>query len=768
MKLAQALTALYLFAAPASAQAPFDMSKEAPPSVAPAQPVTPQPTKPDGAAVAASPDKDGQKRFLLPFSNLVLAGESDRRSWAIYLTPQQAASPASLRLTYQNAIVVAPETSRFRLSINGTRLVDGPLASAGGEAELKADIPSGLFHPGLNEITVEAEQRHRTDCTIQSTYELWTEIDPAKTFLTFQNAGRWKGIEDIRAIGVDEKGDTRFTVIVPSLRQAAGTAPAVRLAEALAILTDMPNQSFDLREAPAGPAGSGNAAVVMGPAAELSGILGTLPAGADTTPTVAFVDDVRTGPSTLVVTGPNWQAVNTAVNDIAGQVDLPAGSQRTGLSTQAWHMPDIPMFFGAGRVRFSDLGVPTQEFAGRRLKVEFSVGIPSDFYADAYGEMRLLLDAAYSQEVQPGSHIDVYVNGNIAATVPITTNRGEILRHLPINVTMRHFRPGDNTIAIEAVLLTQADAVCAPGATASTPSRFVLFDSSELVMPAFARIGRTPNLNAISGTGAPYNRATEPVPLIVDNAQPEALSAAVTLLARMSVVAGRSIPVELAAATATVADRNAIFVAPAPQVPPVVLSQVGVASDSGSAWGMAINSDKPSTDATFQEWREKLSGSGWRGQVSALEEWFNRTFNMSGNTLRLLPGRDQPFSPPAGSALMVAQQLNPAGSGTWTVVTAPNASALRRGVETLTRRETWRQLGGHITTIGLSADKVNVKPVSRFAFRETQPFSLANYRLILANWLSGNTLSYSLLLTVMSILLGLATAGLLSSLGRRS
>lgn len=779
MKLWHACTLLLplIAAAPATAQAPFDMSTETPasstaqpPTTPPSPAVQPAGTQPSGAA-AATPSAGPHRRFLLPFANFVLSGEFSRRSWGVYLTPQEAASAAALTLAYRNAIVVAPEASRLRLSINGTRLVDAPVASAEKTTELAADIQPGLLHPGLNEITVEVEQRHRTDCTIQSTYELWAELDPARTFLTFQDAGagRWKGIEDLRAIGVDDSGRTRFNLVVPSLRQSAATAPVVRLAEALAILADMPNQSFELRDAPeAGNAGPGRATVVMGPAAELDGLLSALPPGAETAPTVAVTDDPRTGPSTLVMTGPNWQAVGSAVNEIAAQFDLPVGSQRTSLSTQTWRMPDVPMFFGAGRAKLSALGVPTQEFSGRRLRVDFSVGIPSDFFADAYGDFELLLDAAYSEEVQPGSHIDIYVNDHIAATVPVTTDRGEILRHLPISVTMRHFRPGDNTIAIEAVLLTAADAVCTPGAAASPKSRFVLFDSSELVMPTFARIGRVPDLSALGGTSWPYSRATEPVPLIVDNAQPEALSAAVTLLARMSVAAGRSIPIDLTAATATVADRNAIFVAPISQVPPAVLAQVGVAPDNGSTWGAAITADKPSTDATFEEWRERLNGSGWRGQVSSFEEWLKRTFNLSGDTLRLLPARDVPFTPPPGAGLLVAQQLNPAGTGTWTMVTAPNAPMLRGGVETLTRREVWRQLAGRITTLDVSSDKVQAQPVARFTFWRTQPFSLANYRLILANWLSANTLSYSLLLTVMSILLGLATAALLSSLGRRS
>lgn len=78
----------------------------------------------------------------------------------------------------------------------------------------------------------------------------------------------------------------------------------------------------------------------------------------------------------------------------------------------------------------------------------------------------MLLDAAYTDNVLPGSHIDIYVNDNIASTVPITTTTGGILRHLPIRVTMRHFKPGLNSVAIEAILMTKDDAACAPGATA--------------------------------------------------------------------------------------------------------------------------------------------------------------------------------------------------------------------------------------------------------------------------------------------------------------
>ncbi len=65
--------------------------------------------------------------------------------------------------------------------------------------------------------------------------------------------------------------------------------------------------------------------------------------------------------------------------------------------------------------------------------------------------------------------------------MPITSRNGGIFRHLPIRVTMRHLRPGPNRIDLEAVLMTRADTVCAPGATALAEPRFegCLFGNGE-------------------------------------------------------------------------------------------------------------------------------------------------------------------------------------------------------------------------------------------------------------------------------------------------
>lgn len=76
-------------------------------------------------------------------------------------------------------------------------------------------------------------------------------------------------------------------------------------------------------------------------------------------------------------------------------------------------------------------------------------------------------------------------------------------------------------------------------------------------------------------------------------------------------------------------------------------------------------------------------------------------------------------------------------------------------------------MSGHISLYEPVNDRINSIPAQHFEFVETRPPSLANYRLVLANWLSSNILVYAVLLVSLVVLLGLATASLLARLGRR-
>jgi len=380
----------------------------------------------------------------------------------------------------------------------------------------------------------------------------------------------------------------------------------------------------------------------------------------------------------------------------------------------------------------------------------------------------VLLDAAYTDSVLPGSHIDIYVNGNIASTVPITSTGGGVLRHLPIRVTMRHFKPGLNSLEIEAILMTKDDAACAPGAAASSTPRFALFDTSELYIPDFARIGQRPNLAAMAGTAYPYGRATEPTPLFIDRVDADTLSATATLLGQMAIMAGHPIAVETVASPNAIGDRDAIFIGSISQMPATALSQANISTASQASWRPVPDTATGVVDTgtAFEEWNSRVSGGALRGRITAFREWLWRNFDISRSSLQFIPGADEIFTPPNAATLLVAQGSSPGGAGSWTVVTAPSSKDLRDGLDALTEQLNWPQISGHITTYSSKTGKIDMVPVTRFDFVPSTPWSIANYRLIAANWLSTNILSYAFLLVTLSLLIGVATSGMLKKLGR--
>ena len=266
--------------------------------------------------------------------------------------------------------MVAPEASHLVFLINGTPLIDQPIQSTSDVSEYLVAVPAGVLKSGLNQISIQATQRHRTDCDVPSTYELWTEIDQAKTFLSFADpsVSHLRRIDDIRAVGVDQSGRTSFNLVAPASDQRATTSPLILLTEGVAILANMPNQSFSISRDQVPEPQLGEMTIVVGTASELQSVLASVPAEAEIAPLAAFIDDAKTGPSTLVISGPSWESISTAIESIVSPADRPAAVSRTALSTRTWRSPDVPLLLSATRYKFSEMGAKTQQFSGRRIQ----------------------------------------------------------------------------------------------------------------------------------------------------------------------------------------------------------------------------------------------------------------------------------------------------------------------------------------------------------------------------------------------------------------
>ncbi len=746
------------------------------PAAVPPLPLPPVavPPRQEGArpASAQTPSlaADSRRRYILPYEKLSLSGEIDRRQWSIYLTPEQVNAAVALNIGYQNAIVVAPESSNFQVSLNNVPLDAARIEAPDSEGNISLKIPPGVLQVGANVVTLGVQQRHRTDCTIQSTYDLWTEIDPASTYIAFNAdvAGNFANIDDIQATGPDGKAATSIEIVAPGLGNPAFADSLLRLSQALALRTQMPNQTIRFVSTPSAEPRAGTLVVLVGTAREIASLSAALPPEASAGAFAGFGNAAPGGLSPLFVSGPTTQAVQAAIETLFSSISRTPGAQRTTFSTRSWHAPDVPLIMSDRRIALSELGIESAEFGGRRFRNEFYIGMPADFYASAYGEASLLLDAAYSSQVLPGSHIDIYVNDEIASTVPISNNGGGIFRHLPIKVTMRYFKPGPNKVTIEAVLMTAQDQACAPGAPASATPRFALFDTSEIQVPDFARIGRKPDLAAMAGAGQPYRAAGSPVALSLDRFDTDTMSAAATLVSRLASVSGHPINVETVASPLVIGDRDALFVGTISQIPQALISQFNLVPSSQISWkiGTGVQPPAQNSDTLFNDWRERVDGGIWEGQVSSLEEWMKRNFDLSSDTLRFLPAPEQPYAPTGNVSFMMAQGLSPSGEGVWTLATAPTSVELRDGMTAMVRENHWRDVTGRVAAYDAAAEKIETVEVERPYFYTTRDFSLSNWRLIAANWLSSNVLSYSLAFIGFVSLLGLATFVMLRLMGR--
>ncbi|MGQ2908025.1 MAG: cellulose biosynthesis cyclic di-GMP-binding regulatory protein BcsB [Aliihoeflea sp.] len=799
------LAAALMLLAPGAALAqgtPFDMSPERPaaeeqvPAIEAPQPLpAPQPESapvpeatdepapeaettddPVPEAEMADDPADASVRHLLPLARMRLNGESDSRAWAVYLTGDQAQSAARLDLAYSNAIVVAPETSRLFVSVNGISILDQSIQSAETLSHLSLDVAPGVLQPGRNEISVRAVHRHRTDCSIASTYELWTELDGAGTTLTFTGdaAVGPESIEELRALGANIDGEAQIAIVAPSLSRSDIGADLLRLAQAVTLSTSLANSRFSIAASMDEASQDAALVVVVGTAEEVAA-LAEVDSG-EIDGASASLHTPAGGVPTLLVTGRSRQEWLAAIDGIAQQVDRPANSPREFLVTEAVRTPNAPMLYEARSVSFAEFGIASEQFAGRRYARSFQFAIPSDFYAGSYGQARILLDAAYTSAVLPGGLINVYVNGNIATSVPMTARRGAVLRQFPIKVTMEHFRPGVNTVLLEVDLLTEADQVCAPGATTDETPRFAVFDTSRFVLPQFARVGQFPNLAAVAGTGFPYNRAEEPVPVLIGRGSTAGLSAAANFLANLAQVGGRIVPVQLVMSPEAAREQNALFFGTPASVPANVLTQVGIDAQAASSWAPIRATGSVAASAgtaganpvTMEDWRTRMDTGRVSQAIDATRNWLSETFDLTADMLRFAPRDDPPYTPAQTDALVVAQGLNPAGTGTWTVVAAADDVGLEAGGRALASAANWSQIAGHIAAFPAEAGPPLVLDAGSVAFVASQEPSLGNYRLIVANWLSSNILSYALGLVVICIVLGVSTSRLLARLGRRN
>jgi hypothetical protein len=739
------LTSVALLATlgPALAQpAPFDMTPESNRIVEPAPP-EPGDTIPvpvEAVAPAAF------SRYLVPGANLRLVGEESKQGVVVYLTAAQAAAPATLNFSLLNALVVAPEISSLRVRINQTEIASTPIASSSGATPIAIAVPAGVLRPGANIIQFRATQRHRTDCTVESTYQLWTEIAGSSAQLVFEgeDLGTISQLADIGAVGVDETGNTTLRLIAPNMTDPKAQAAALHLVQQIGLALRTSKLSVVLADAPSAERLPGVLDVAIMPAAELPPALQMAQAQASAGPLAAMLP-MPSGANTLVVSGPTWDTIMRAGDALISAAPVSPERPRFDLPSP------MPMMEGNATASLASLGVDRLEFNGRRYTTQLQFELPADFYAYRYGELELVLDAAYSADVLPGSEIDIYTNGEIASATPLLRTDGGTLKDTRIRIPMTNLRPGRNEATLAVNLQTRSDALCNAGWTGAAPARFVLSNNSDLRLPDYARATAVPDLQVLTGSAWPYaNDAAVPLALGQDQ---DSFVAAMMFAARIATASGRVITFDIVPQDNLAPQANAILVMPTTAMSPLNLGRTGIGSASA-----AQGSDDTLLD--------QFGNSRPEGPLSGISNWLQGTLGLDLADLTLIPAPDLPYAPAAG-VLVVSQMRQPEG-GIWTALTATSGPALLEGTGRLIDTPKWRSIAGRVSALAPGEDDITVIPANAVSIVTPEPASPFNLRRVAANWFSGNVLYFALAIVAGAVLLMLVTSRVLTKIGRPS
>jgi hypothetical protein len=699
---------------------------------------------------------------------MLFSGETQKSTMLFVAEASQLAGATDLYLTVQSAVSVAPEWSQLSVAINDQ--VIGTTALKSGEAyPLKWSVPAGLLQPGYNAVTFTVDQAHRVDCSVDATYELWTRIDPTQSGFAFEASQQ--GVADYSSILAAARSANGVTNLRGIMEGGEGdeTNALVAVFQTLAVGASIDRPDVDF-----------SAAAGVGPGIDVltgsqSEITRQLVATGTTMPVGPGVNIGRRADDRLIVA-----VVADSDSDLDAALATLAEGLRQASTGTASGLAALDRMKGVtvprdGMLSFAQLGVDGRDFGGRAFNQSVSFRLPTDFYPADYAQAEINLNALYTSGLAPGAALQFKVNDRIVSTLNLTGSRNGEARDRSLPIALSAFRPGLNTLEIEATLPARMDAECAPGTTANNGRRLQLAGSSVLDLPTLARIGRFPDLGTLETSITGRDRGAELAVVTPGTGNADARAAA-TFLTRLAYSSGRVIPVNFSSAMSLDEKSPLLVVAAAGQLPadvrqslpvdlaanPVVpVYEYSAALDtervqmpaSGEPVGLP-NVDMLTADArgVFNDLKSTLYGLGM-------------TVGVPIDALRTQQVVGEP--PVIGMDLLVAQMLNRSGTAPVTVLTASSDAQIADSMANLVGKG-WVRLEGSASALASTGDKLQQVKAQDVQYYPGEDSSLGNLRLVAAGWLSNTPSVYVILVLFAALLLGGLTHRLLVRTRRKT
>lgn len=683
--------------------------------------------------------------FMPQPAPITLHNSFDTVDLPIPLASRLEVTAATLHLTFTNSTALLPRRSQLRVLMNGAVVAQIPLSPSQPNVRADISIPPALLTYGFNTLTFDVAQHYTDQCENPGAPELWTQINTAKSTLVITGHLLPLATPNLSALGEflgPNIGDTQHFVLLtatPTLSNAALRWGAI-LSEAVGLhLQYTPAHITWAVARPAGPLAAnattpqidesevaGHDGVLFGTEAELAPFL---PPALRKQITNGFLGiyALNSDPThfLLVVSGRTPNQVTRAAVALS-VMNSPIANAPTALINQlylrreAFFYPNARLHQGHS-YRFSDIGFRTGTLKGSspvRYKLHFTLS--PDLYAPQSANVRLGLNFAYGANMRSDSVLNIYLNGKFNQAIRLDNPNGAVFRDYDIYIPLRDFQPGANTLTFEAVMVPLITSMSGQCATSQANNLlFTLFDTSRLVFPPAQHYTAQPSLKLFAHTGFPYGH----MPFGADTAvrvaghNPQVVSAAWTLLAKIAQIDDHALPLADVAFAGRPSNRHVIMVGPLHNISPNILAKAPIDLSHTATLAYPANNTETGNlaNATFMQslqiLYDRLLAQGASGTVTPTERLIGRmTVGQSG----IIEALESPW----------------AANRTMTVFAAATPQALLARMQNLVEPDYWYQLAGNVALWQPSQKTMFTERAgSVFHVGQVNPINFARYYL---------------------------------------
>lgn len=671
-----------------------------------------------------------------------LEGEDAARELSFYLSAEQVATAGLLRLSYTNAVSVMPDDAMLDIELNGKPLTALPIRSPNGPATHDIPVAAKDLTVGWNQVRLRAKQHHRIDCSVQATYELWTQVDPLISGFLTSARPKDGDLAGLLSVGRNGDGATEIRVIARNDAPQTILRDSLPLVQTLALV--LGREDLDITVGDVGGSGPGIDLYLGDPAdANLPQPARDALAAA---PRGLFVRQGEHGRQIVTMRGSNKSELQSLLVAAVNGPLLPLIRANKFAMTKTRIDGESP-----GTHPLSSIGYQTTPFAGRLFQTSFDVVMPADFYPGDYATVDLNLNAATAPGLAPGTQLLVRVNERAVASLVLYDPEGTTLENKPLELPLRAFHPGVNHVRVLAEVPLASDLVCDPAARDEARSRFLLLEETTVTIPPLARAGRLPDLAAFAGTSFPF-KGPAAFDFYVDAATPARLGSALTLLTRLAMSAGHPLPAELKIGRPDPRKTTNALIVGAGGEPLELAALAGQKGDrlqpsstddlitASVKAGGQLSDSQALLDAFQVETRLERDQLSLKSRAS---DWVATASTTVNRWLAYKDiGREDVKIDPRDRLISLKQVASADGAAVWTYVNAVDETMLQQGVAALTKPATWTALEGGESVIRRSdLELVNRYPES-YSFFPITDTSPANLRRLAAAWLSDNFIIY--------------------------